>query len=528
MGYKKTPKNIDSTSDDSVPDNNFPLFSSVKKVIHENNYVMLMSIIFLGMFLRFYGLGTESLWLDEATSTLMAKQSLSTILFGQKDFAHPPLFYSILHFVVIFDDSEFFVRLPSAIFGTLSILLVYLLGLKFFGSREALISSFLMAISAMHITYSQEARSYSLMVLLVILTIYFFILAYESNQIFKWLFSAFSASVLVYTHFFGFFVIAAIGIFYLLDNFDFTSKRFKSQNMNKSFLISMGTFFLFSFPVIIWLFKELGYTTGHKTWGMSQDGFLYNIFINFSSYSTSLLIIYLLLLLSGMFFCLKDSRKWFSLLSVWLFMPLVAGYFLAGTMPFQPRYLLFIMPAFLLFISKGLVSIADYLTTDSNSHNSKYRKKKGVVSDTSKKVSGKGIKKTPFVILPILFIVLALSYAPLYSYYTIPQKNDWRGTSEYLESVTQPGDYVVALPGYIGKPLMYYYDNSSDGTFYGDVAYSENELSSYVEGKQRVWFLVTWDISAANPDGSAVKWLDKNAYFVRSISNIYIFTYPAP
>jgi uncharacterized membrane protein len=498
-----------------------------KTNLFEHRYLILLFITIFGMFLRFYGLGTESIWLDEGTSINIAKRSLYSIIFENKDFAHPPLYYSILHFVMMYSDTEFFLRLPSAIFGILSIPVIYLVGMSLFDKREGLVAAALLSISLMHINYSQEGRSYALMMLLVLLTVYFFISACNSNNKIYWIFSVISGVVLVYTHFFGFFVIGALGIFYLLDSFDFKASRFKPQGTNKLFIISVASFILLSLPMILWVLGELGYASGNKTWGMAQEGFYYNIFINFSSYSGTLLIIYIILMLAGLFFCLRDSKRWFSLISLWLFLPLFTGYFLAGSMPFQPRYLLFVLPAFLLLISKGIISIADIFAVSSNSNSFPKDKRKKTVSCSDDAIKSKNSNSTLVIVL-IMLIVVALSYAPLHSYYSTYQKNDWRGASVYLASVTQSGDSIVPLPGYMGQPLYYYYDNSSDGTFREGVGYSEGELTSYVKGKQRIWFLVTWDISAANPNGSAVSWLQKNAFFVRQISNIYIFTYPAP
>jgi uncharacterized membrane protein len=504
--------------------NERPIFVMLKSKFYDNAYFILFLITLFGMFLRFYGLGSESLWLDEATSVKVAKQSLHSIIFVQNDFAHPPLFYSILHFSLMLGNSEFFVRLPSAIFGTLSLPLIYLVGASIFGKREGLISSMLLSLSVMHINYSQEGRSYSLMMLLVLLTVYLFILAYKDSSIIKWILFAISGSVLVYTHFFGFFIIGSIGIFYILDNFSFTTKKFNFHSTIKYFIMGMVTFTLLSLPIILWVIGELGYATGHNTWGMSQEGYFYNIFLNFSNYSTTLLVVYGLLMVIGISTRITNPGKWFSFISLWFFLPLISGYFLTGTMPFQPRYLLFIIVPFLLFISRGIVLISDVVaniwkpsvTTNKGKH------KKPATNDTKN-----GTDKSLLLTVSIILFIAILSFSPLYSQYTTSQKNDWRVASSYIMSVSEPGDFIVSLPNYIQKPLNYYYNNSSDETIYGTVKYSEEDLSSYAQGKQRIWFVVTGDINAANPNGSAITWLNSNAEFTQNIMGIYIFTYPA-
>lgn len=66
-------------------------------------------------------------------------------------------------------------RVPSVIFGVLTIFVVYLIGRKLFDRKVALILSLLLATSGLHIYYSQEARMYSLASFLVSLLVYLFL-----------------------------------------------------------------------------------------------------------------------------------------------------------------------------------------------------------------------------------------------------------------------------------------------------------------------------------------------------------------
>jgi len=124
-------------------------------------------ILFLSLLLRLIGLN-QSLWLDEAISANVAKNySLMEIpsQFSKSDF-HPPLYYMMLDgWTNIAGDSEISLRLPSVIFSMVTIYIVYLMG----GVGAAALVGF----NPLLVYYSQEARMYSMVTMLLILGIYF-------------------------------------------------------------------------------------------------------------------------------------------------------------------------------------------------------------------------------------------------------------------------------------------------------------------------------------------------------------------
>lgn len=140
------------------------------------NHDMIIVILFTALILRLILLN-QSLWLDEATTALVAKMSLSDLFtkFLPGDF-HPPLYYLIINqWTKLFGYSEVSLRFPSILFGVASVFIVYLIGKEFFDKKVGLIASLLLATSGLHIYYSQEARMYSLATFLVSLTVYFFL-----------------------------------------------------------------------------------------------------------------------------------------------------------------------------------------------------------------------------------------------------------------------------------------------------------------------------------------------------------------
>jgi mannosyltransferase len=134
--------------------------------------VALGAVMVLGGVLRFYGLGIQSLWSDELASWYFSRsdEALQVVRNVREDI-HPPGYFVILHFAQgLFGDSEWALRLPSAIAGWLSIPAIYLLGRRIYSGREGLIAALLVAVSWTGIYFSQETRSYSVLILLSIVT----------------------------------------------------------------------------------------------------------------------------------------------------------------------------------------------------------------------------------------------------------------------------------------------------------------------------------------------------------------------
>lgn len=132
----------------------------------------LLAIMLLGAALRFYGLGVQSLWADELASwDFSQRDTVGRVIRGD---TQPPLYFLILHlWQWIFGDSEWALRFPSALAGWLCIPAIYLLGKRLYSEREGLMAALFVAVLWAPIYYSQEARPYSMLILLSILTSYF-------------------------------------------------------------------------------------------------------------------------------------------------------------------------------------------------------------------------------------------------------------------------------------------------------------------------------------------------------------------
>jgi uncharacterized membrane protein len=137
--------------------------------------VALLEIVLAGLLLRVYDLGVQSLVSDETYSVFLSKMSLSQMVQVTGADVHPPLYYFILHYwIALFGTSEVAVRVPSVLFGVLAIPVIYVLGRLLFKEEVGLLAALILAFSTFNVQYSQDARMYSLMVLLALLSMYFF------------------------------------------------------------------------------------------------------------------------------------------------------------------------------------------------------------------------------------------------------------------------------------------------------------------------------------------------------------------
>ena len=130
--------------------------------------------VLVGGFLRVLLLGTKGMWLDETFSVWLANHSLPEMMqWIVKIDQHPPLYYLLLHaWVAHYGDTPYYVRLLSALIGTATIPVVYLIGKRMSGSLVGLVAAVFMTFSPFNIYYAQEARMYTLLTLNAAITIY--------------------------------------------------------------------------------------------------------------------------------------------------------------------------------------------------------------------------------------------------------------------------------------------------------------------------------------------------------------------
>lgn len=153
--------------------------------------IALAAIFAIGLALRLYCLDCHSLWFDEVASIEVAQRGLSAILWDRFGWmqVQTPLHYLIVWLSIQPVDpttSATLVRLPSALAGSFSILVIYGLGREMFGRLQGLIAAMLMALSAISLNYSQDVRPYAMITLLTGLSVYCLLKADSTGKAAWW------------------------------------------------------------------------------------------------------------------------------------------------------------------------------------------------------------------------------------------------------------------------------------------------------------------------------------------------------
>jgi mannosyltransferase len=136
----------------------------------------LAALTVLAAILRFSTLSVQSYWFDEAVTVGLVKSSLGHMLssIGGSE-STPPLYYVLAWlWSHVFGTSEAGLRSLSALAGTAFVPVAYAVAATLASRRVALTIAALAAVNPLLIWYSQEARSYSLLVLLSALSFLLF------------------------------------------------------------------------------------------------------------------------------------------------------------------------------------------------------------------------------------------------------------------------------------------------------------------------------------------------------------------
>jgi len=153
--------------------------------------VLLLALLLLGTWLRVHNLDAFSFWTDEGLTPARSGYPLAQILRNEiviqgvvTTDTHPPLYYLLIAVTRrLFGLSDFAFRYPSVLFGVLLIPLLYQFGRALLPSQTpsplgrgtatggpaitlGLLVALLATVNPLQVYYSQEARMYTLLVLL--------------------------------------------------------------------------------------------------------------------------------------------------------------------------------------------------------------------------------------------------------------------------------------------------------------------------------------------------------------------------
>jgi mannosyltransferase len=480
---------------------------SMLKITEKGYIILLILLIIIGSFLRFYHLGYNSFWFDEAFTLFTAKHSLAgiwdIIANNSKELAsvlltgefNPPLFYYIEHFMLVFGQSEFVLRFVPALLGVLTIPVFYYIGKEFADQDAGIVMAALLTFSPFHVYFSQEARSFTTMLFLFSLAFFFFLVSLRINSIHSWILFAFFAALTIWTHYFAFLPVALLFVYAL---FLGISKGRSDIKHLYPCLLSFIIFLVISVPLLVFtieLFKKR--TSVTPLWGAKGLDVIYKIFSALSEYDRSMIVLFIVLFMIGSFFLWKIDKAKTILMVGLLAIPIIVSIFLSERMPITARYLIFLLPFFFLGISLSFKPLA-------------------------KLFKGKDITI-------ILIVIFFLFQVPFLVYYYVPystdySKEDWRGIAHSIEENSSRGDYVIVVPYYSRLPLDIYYNNSSDGTYEFGIQ-NESEIKPILlrAKNNQVFFVVTGHIKATDPDGSTETWLLNNTQRIGMTNEIELY-----
>lgn len=186
-------------------------------------FVSLIAATLFGAYLRLRNITEDSLWLDELFSVAVSQpdNSFSYVFQRTLNDVHPPFFQIVLWgFYKVFGFGEMAGRYLSAAFGIMLIPAMFVLGRQTFDVRVGLYAAWLAAINFYLIVYSQEIRSYELLVLLTTVSFVAFVRVMRTLHGVDMFVYSVVAAMLVSTHYFGFLVVFAQALLVLIGVFE--------------------------------------------------------------------------------------------------------------------------------------------------------------------------------------------------------------------------------------------------------------------------------------------------------------------
>lgn len=456
-------------------------------------YIFLL-ILIIGTSLRFYHLDRESIWTDEAYTLNDIKGSLtSTLNEIMKIEVTPPAYFLMLKvWTHVFGTSEFVIRFISALFGTMSIGLLFLTTKIVFDDKIALYSSFLLSVSMLNILYSQEARTYSLSVFLILLSTYLLLrIVFEKKKKENKFYILFIISTILSIY------VSYIGLIPLLiqSTYLFFYQRNKFKGFLKCCLLPITFLCIPLLPTIInqsnrvvpyWriMFADLGMPLFLSWFGIYLVYFCLGIitilfFVTLSSK-------YLINLFK------KTYNFWTTLLVVCLFsITFILLYGVISHSVFFVRYSFFLLPLFYVYVSYAAV---------------KFNKKCGF--------------------LLILILVLLNTFA-LYTYYTLPQKPQWREAVLFIEGFDLETDVILFDRGEGANRMIYDYYSVDGSVDKIDIATVSNRIPDSDLSSELEKYGFGWLILSKNMDDHYLRFMMENYRLVtsRKLNGISVYLF---
>jgi 4-amino-4-deoxy-L-arabinose transferase-like glycosyltransferase len=177
-------------------------------------WLLLGIITLLATILRFYKLGEWSFWGDEF---ITVRRALANLDAGS--IVTPISLRATGNALSIWGTSEWTARLVAAIAGVISVPVLYFPVKKMFDPAVALIASLFLAVSPWHIYWSQNARFYTLLLLMYSLAMLLFYFGFEQDRPWYLIFAMGFLALAIQERLFAAFLVPVIGGYIVLLKF---------------------------------------------------------------------------------------------------------------------------------------------------------------------------------------------------------------------------------------------------------------------------------------------------------------------
>ena len=387
--------------------------------------------------LQLHAIAAKSLWFDEGTSIAIARLDWFNFLrLMWRREMNMVLYYLLLRGWLHFGDSVSFIRGLSVVFAAAAIPAIFVLGKKIASASVGLTAAVLLSVNAYQVRYAQEARSYSLVVFLVILSSYYFVTALKSEDGRDWKLYITCSSLAIYAHFFAVLVVVSHWISYRVFARTIPAANGLSSNENRRQVNrAVGLIALWTLP--IWLFIA---TTGAGpiAW-IPRPGLAALLFLTQNlagNVHGPMLLIYVVCVTMGIIKAVagvvqrRDISSCQVVLTCWLLAPILIVLAVSLARPvFEARYLIIVLPAWILLAALGINSLRPFIVS-----------------------------------VLVLAGLLSIQMEGTLAYYRADfdlGRNDVRSAASYILERAQPGDAVLFYALGARFPYEYYARHSS-------------------------------------------------------------------
>jgi uncharacterized membrane protein len=440
--------------------------------------LLLIALTFFAAWLRFHGLKGHGLWLDEASSVLFARMAAAKfwkIMWRQE--GNMLLYYLLLRGWVHVGDTEFLLRIPSVFFGVISVPMIYYLGRDLFSKSTGMIAATVLSVHPFHMFFSQEARGYSQLVLLLLIASWSFVRFTDAPARRLYVFAYPIASALsMYAHLF---TILVVGSHWL----SLGPIRLRHAGL-KRLLGTITAFFFLSLPVEAFALLK---SKGRLNWipPLTVKSFLDAMYsmagYDYGSLVMLVLSLGLVILAVAAAYRSHSERAIFSarFAALWLILPLATLLLYSIHKPlFYSRYLIICVPALLLLEAEGVAVV---------------------------KRSGSLLH---WLWLPAIILLTGMSFRATWHYFEAPMWPDWSLATQLVLANELPAD-AVCFNGNGVEPFLYYLQRKTGISWdslpkvefsqgVNCVATLPGKPSDANSGCRRVWLITTDPTSQQN------------------------------